>query len=38
MNVVEVEPRDAHAFGGGLHCRTADVRREGGLEGNFPKP
>ena len=24
--------RDAYAFGGGLHCCTADVYREGKLE------
>jgi glycine amidinotransferase len=37
MNVIEVELRDAYAFGGGLHCCTADVYREGGLEDYFPK-
>ena len=37
MNVIEVELRDAYAFGGGLHCCTADVFREGGLEDYFPK-
>ena len=37
MEVVEVELRDAYAFGGGLHCCTADVYREGGLEDYFPK-
>jgi glycine amidinotransferase len=28
--------RDAYAFGGGLHCCTADVYREGKLEDYFP--
>ena len=36
MEVVEVELRDAYAFGGGLHCSTADVYREGGCEDYFP--
>ena len=36
MDVVEVELRDAYAFGGGLHCSTADVCREGGCEDYFP--
>ena len=36
MEVVEVELRDAYAFGGGLHCCTADVCREGMLEDYFP--
>ena len=31
MEVVPVELRDAYAFGGGLHCCTADVYREGEL-------
>jgi len=29
MNVIPVDLRDAYAFGGGLHCCTADVYREG---------
>ncbi len=37
MEVVPVEMRDAYAFGGGLHCCTADVYREGKLEDYFPK-
>ena len=37
MEVLEVELRDAYAFGGGLHCCTADVYREGDLEDYFPK-
>ncbi len=36
MEVVPVELRDAYAFGGGLHCCTADVYREGKLEDYFP--
>ena len=35
MEVVEVELRDAYAFGGGLHCCTADVYRESSLEDYF---
>ncbi|MDC0356577.1 hypothetical protein OAM33_01220 [Candidatus Pelagibacter sp.] len=37
MEVVPVELRDAYAFGGGLHCCTADVYREGELKDYFPK-
>ena len=37
FEVVPVELRDAYAFGGGLHCCTADVYREGGLEDYFSK-
>lgn len=37
MEVVEVDLRDAYAFGGGLHCCTADVYREGVCEDYFPK-
>ncbi|MEO0502661.1 MAG: serine/threonine protein kinase, partial [Pseudomonadota bacterium] len=36
MEVVEVELRDAYAFGGGLHCCTADVYRDGDCEDYFP--
>ena len=36
MEVIPVELRDAYAFGGGLHCCTADVCREGKLEDYFP--
>ncbi len=36
MEVVEVDLRDAYAFGGGLHCSTADVYREGKCEDYFP--
>jgi glycine amidinotransferase len=37
MEVIEVDLRDAYAFGGGLHCCTADVYREGNCEDYFPK-
>ena len=37
MEVVPVDLRDAYAFGGGLHCCTADVYREGDLRDYFPK-
>ena len=37
MEVVPVDLRDAYAFGGGLHCCTADVYREGTLKDYFPK-
>ena len=36
MNVIPVPFRDAYAFGGGLHCATADVYREGTCEDYFP--
>jgi len=36
FNVIPVEFRDTYAFGGGLHCATADVYREGGCEDYFP--
>ena len=36
FEVVPVPFRDAYAFGGGLHCATADVYREGGCEDYFP--
>ena len=34
--VIPVDLRDAYAFGGGLHCCTADVHREGKLKDYFP--
>ena len=37
MEVIPIDLRDAYAFGGGLHCCTADVYREGKLEDYFPK-
>ena len=36
MNVIPVPFRDAYAFGGGLHCATADVYREGECLDYFP--
>ena len=36
MEVLPIEFRDAYAFGGGLHCATADVYREGDCEDYFP--
>ena len=36
MEVIPVEFRDAYPFGGGLHCATADVYREGSCEDYFP--
>ena len=37
MNVIAVDFRVAYAFGGGLHCCTADVNRESVFEDYFPK-
>jgi glycine amidinotransferase len=38
MEVVPVDLRDAYAFGGGLHCCTADVYTEKvTLKDYFPK-
>lgn len=37
LEVVPVPFRDAYAFGGGLHCATTDVYREGNCEDYFPK-
>ena len=36
FEVIPVPFRDAYPFGGGLHCCTADVYREGTLEDYFP--
>jgi len=36
FEVVPVPFWDVAAFGGGLHCATADVYREGKLEDYFP--
>ena len=36
MNVITVPFREAYAFGGGLHCATADVYREGECQDYFP--
>ncbi len=37
FEVIPVPFRDAYPFGGGLHCSTADVYREGRCEDYFPK-
>lgn len=37
FEVIPVPFWDVSAFGGGLHCATADVYREGDLEDYFPK-
>ena len=37
FNVLPLEFRDAYPFGGGLHCATGDVLREGDCEDYFPK-
>lgn len=37
FEVIPVPFRDAYPFGGGLHCATADVYREGNCEDYFPK-
>ncbi len=36
MEVIPIELRDAYAFGGGLHCCTADIYREGEFKDYFP--
>ena len=35
FEVVPIPFRDAYPFGGGLHCATADVFREGKCENYF---
>ncbi|MBA7679638.1 Inosamine-phosphate amidinotransferase 1 [subsurface metagenome] len=37
FEVIPVPLRDAYPFGGGLHCATTDVYREGKCEDYFPK-
>ena len=37
FEVLPVPFVDVSAFGGGLHCATADVNREGSCEDYFPK-
>ena len=37
FEVIPMPFRDAYPFGGGLHCATADVLREGKCEDYFPK-
>jgi glycine amidinotransferase len=36
FNVIPVPFRDAYAFGGGLHCATTDIWREGSCDDLFP--
>jgi glycine amidinotransferase len=36
FEVIPVPVIDVSAFGGGLHCSTADVHREGSCEDYFP--
>lgn len=36
MNVIPIDFRDAYPFGGGIHCATGDVLREGACEDYFP--
>ena len=36
FNVIPVAFRDAYPFGGGLHCATGDVLRDGDCEDYFP--
>ena len=38
FEVIPVPFWDVAAFGGGLHCATADVYREGTWEDYFPQP
>jgi len=37
FEVLPLAFRDAYPFGGGLHCATADVLREGTCDDYFPK-
>ena len=37
FEVIPVAFREAYPFGGGLHCSTADVLREGSCDDYFPK-
>lgn len=37
FNVIPVPFRNAYPFGGGLHCATVDIYREGECEDYFPK-
>jgi glycine amidinotransferase len=37
FEVIPVPLRDAYAFGGGLHCATSDVWREGACDDLFPR-
>jgi glycine amidinotransferase len=37
FEVIPIPFRDAYPFGGGLHCASGDVRRDGDCEDYFPK-
>lgn len=37
FEVIPVPFRNVYAFGGSLHCATADVHREGACEDYFPR-
>jgi len=37
FDVVPVPFRDVGPFGGGLHCSTVDIERDGGMEDYFPR-
>ena len=37
MNVLPIDFRGAYPFGGGIHCATADVLRDGNCEDYFPR-
>lgn len=37
FNVIPIPFRDVYPFGGGIHCSTADVHREGNRQDYFPK-
>jgi glycine amidinotransferase len=37
FNVIPIPYEKVNPFGGGLHCTTLDIYREGGLEDYFPK-
>ncbi len=37
FEVIPIPFRNAYSFGGGLHCATADVQRQGECEDYFPK-
>ena len=37
LNVIPVEFSDVAVFGGGLHCSTVDIYREGDCEDYLPE-
>jgi len=37
FNVIPIPYEKVNAFGGGLHCTTLDIYREGRMEDYFPK-